>query len=117
MKRRADAPTVQIWLATTAILMIGASGAVFVSKVGASKTLEALALTDCAALDRAARARVAALIDDNSGAGELRLDEALLQLRRARRLCRAGDRITARHDYEVLGGMQPDISKLLLHRD
>ena len=40
---------------------------------------------DCAAWDRAASEGIATLISDTSAVAELRLDEAILQLRRARK--------------------------------
>ena len=57
---------------------------------------------DCAPWDRAASEGVATLISDTSAAAELRLDEALLQLRRARKSCRSGAIALARHDYASL---------------
>ena len=57
---------------------------------------------DCAAWDRAASEGIAALIYDTSAAAELRLDEAILQLRRARKSCRSGAIALARHDYASL---------------
>jgi len=57
---------------------------------------------DCHALDQAASASLAALVADASAAGELRLDEALAQLRRARKYCRAGVAEVARADYRSL---------------
>jgi hypothetical protein len=57
---------------------------------------------DCAAWDREASQGIAALISDNSPAAELRLDEAIQQLRRARRNCRAGSVAVAGHDYASL---------------
>src|SRR5262245_26038874 len=57
---------------------------------------------DCAAWDRAASEGIATLISDASAAAELRLDEAILQLRRARKSCRSGAIALARHDYASL---------------
>jgi hypothetical protein len=57
---------------------------------------------DCAAWDRAASEGIAALVADNSPAAELRLDEAILQLRRARKNCRSGSIGLAGHDYVSL---------------
>jgi hypothetical protein len=57
---------------------------------------------DCAGWDRAASDGIAMLISDTSAAAELRLDEAILQLRRARRSCRSGATALARHDYVSL---------------
>ena len=80
------------------------------------------ASTSCEAWDREASQGIATLIHDNSLAAELRLDEAMLQLRRARRNCRAGSITAAEHDYASLrrtfpvatGSLQataPDASK------
>jgi hypothetical protein len=57
---------------------------------------------DCAAWDRAASAGIATLISDTSAAAELRLDEAIAQLRRARKHCRSGATALAGHDYMAL---------------
>jgi hypothetical protein len=54
---------------------------------------------NCEALDRQASVAVSALVLDSSGRGELRLDEALMQLRRARKNCRAGFNAVAVNDY------------------
>lgn len=109
-------PTMQIWMATVAILMIGASSAAFISKAGVPGTKALASLADCPVLDRAARAKVAMLINDDSGAEELRVDEALSQLRRARKFCRTGDSTAARYDYESLSVLQTPQS-LVLDRD
>ena len=58
--------------------------------------------SDCAAWDRAASEGISTLISDTSAAAELRLDEAILQLRRARKSCRSGAIALARHDYVSL---------------
>jgi hypothetical protein len=58
--------------------------------------------TNCETWDREASQGIATLIYDNSPAAELRLDEALLQLRRARKNCRAGSITLAGHDYTSL---------------
>jgi hypothetical protein len=58
--------------------------------------------TNCEAWDREASEGIAAIISDNSAAAELRLDQAILQLRRARKNCRAGFAAVARHDYASL---------------
>jgi len=57
---------------------------------------------NCETWDREASEGIAAIIPDRSAAAELRLDEAVLQLRRARKNCRAGFAATARHDYASL---------------
>jgi len=55
--------------------------------------------SDCLAWDRVASEGIATLIFDTSAAAELRLDEAILQLRRARKSCRSGAIALARGDY------------------
>ena len=56
----------------------------------------------CEASDREASAAIAALLSDTSSGAELRLDEAILQLRRARKNCRAGATVLAEQDYASL---------------
>ncbi len=68
--------------------------------VGAGR--DTAAQTDCATWDRAAAEGIAAIIADRGAAAELRLDEAILQLRRARKNCRAGLAALARRDYASL---------------
>lgn len=63
---------------------------------------EAKPRPDCAIWDRAASEGIAALISDTSAAAELRVDEAILQLRRARKNCRSGAIALAGHDYTSL---------------
>ena len=58
--------------------------------------------SDCVAWDRAASEGIATLISDTSAVAELRLDEAILQLRRARKNCRSGAITLARGDYTSL---------------
>ena len=58
--------------------------------------------SDCVAWDRVASEGIATLITDASAAAELRLDEAILQLRRARKNCRSGAITLARGDYTSL---------------
>jgi hypothetical protein len=57
---------------------------------------------DCGVLDHAASLRVALLIGDDSAAADRRLDEALAQLRRARKYCRSGFIAVAAGDYRAL---------------
>ena len=56
----------------------------------------------CTAWDQAASREIADLIFDTSATGEWRLDQALLQLRRARKHCRSGAVQVASHDYAAL---------------
>jgi hypothetical protein len=57
---------------------------------------------DCVELDREATQALAPLLHDNSAAAEWKLDQALLQLRRARKHCRSGSVELAGHDYNSL---------------
>jgi len=57
---------------------------------------------DRSIIRREASQGIATLISDSSAAAELRLDEALRQLRRARKNCRAGAITLAGHDYASL---------------
>ena len=69
------------------------------SKLGEPAMRVATPSTDCESGDRAASAHVATLVSEIGGAAELRLEEALAQLRRARKHCRAGSGQVARADY------------------
>jgi hypothetical protein len=70
--------------------------------IGATSQSNPVMSANCEAWDREASEGIAALLPDRSAAAELRLDEAILQLRRARRLCRAGAPVLAEHDYASL---------------
>jgi hypothetical protein len=61
-----------------------------------------LAAANCKAWDEEAASGISALLPDSSGAAEIKLNEALAQLRRARLYCRSGSVSVARHDYESL---------------
>jgi hypothetical protein len=63
---------------------------------------EAASQTPCAIWDREASESVAMLVFDSSAAAEWKLDQALLQLRRARKFCRSGAAQIAYHDYASL---------------
>ena len=56
----------------------------------------------CAAWDHEASRGIADLIYDTSAKAEWKLDQALLQLRRARKHCRSGAVQVAYHDYASL---------------
>jgi hypothetical protein len=68
---------------------------------------EAASQQNCEAWDRAASEGIAAIIPDNRAASELRLDEAILQLRRARKNCRSGSIDLAGRDYTALHRTYP----------
>lgn len=87
-------------LALLAIAIGGASPDVQPFR-GAASALTASG--DCEAWDRAAATRIAAMIGENGALADLRLDEALAQLRRARKYCRSGYPAVAQNDYRALG--------------
>lgn len=92
-------------LAWCAVLVLGTTGLILTqagSWSGSPGRPGVAAQPDCAAWDRAASEGVAALVSETSATAELRLDEALLQLRRARKNCRAGFVELAGHDYASL---------------
>jgi len=61
-----------------------------------------LAQPMCAAWDQEASRGIADLVFDTSAHAEWRMDQALLQLRRARKHCRSGAVQVAYHDYASL---------------
>ena len=91
------------------LLLVGVI-ALALSQLAPSKSVshqEAAPQANCEAWDRAASEGIAALISDNRAASELRLDEAILQLRRARKNCRSGSIELAGHDYKSLHQTYP----------
>jgi hypothetical protein len=70
--------------------------------IGATSQSKPVISADCGAWDREASGAIAMLLPDTSAAAEQRLDDAILQLRRARKLCRAGAPILAEHEYASL---------------
>ena len=88
-----------------AILLVGVVGTLAANRLQSSPQPvrdPAFAQAHCAALDKEAREGVATLIADSSAAAEWKLDQALLQLRRARKHCRSGTEQIAYHDYVSL---------------
>ena len=61
-----------------------------------------LAAADCVAWDEEAVSGISGLLADTSAAAELKLNEALSQLHRARVYCRSGALDVAAHDYVSL---------------
>ena len=61
-----------------------------------------LAQPMCAAWDEQASRGIAELVFDTSATAEWKLDQALQQLRRARKHCRSGALQVAYHDYSSL---------------
>ena len=110
-------PSLQIWMMTITILVSGTGIAAFVHSITGSSPLTQIASADCAVLDHAASSRVAALVSDASLDGDLKLDEALTLLRRARKSCRAGNSVIARNDYEALGASRPKAMNADSNRD
>jgi hypothetical protein len=91
------------------LLLVGVI-ALVLSQLGPSRWVshqEAAPQANCEAWDRAASEGIAALISDNRAASELRLDEAILQLRRARKNCRSGSIELAGQDYKSLHQTYP----------
>jgi hypothetical protein len=82
------------------LLLIG--GGLLAIQANRTAPNAAVAKVDCSRWDRAASVRVAALVGDESAAAQLRLDEALMQLRRARQMCRSGFFAVAESDYRSL---------------
>jgi hypothetical protein len=96
-------PYVQTWLMTVAILVGGTGVVAFIDTVISSMPSTSLAKFECMTLDKAASGRVALLVSDDSADGNLRLDEALAQLRLARQHCHGGAAdVIARVNYEAL---------------
>jgi hypothetical protein len=69
----------------------------------------------CAAWDRAASLGIAVLVPDPTPLAQSHLDEALLQLRRARQNCRAGWLDVARAEYQQLRESYPAAGRALVH--
>lgn len=93
----------RLTLAWCGLLLLGIAGFVLTQAWSRSPNRADIeARPNCAAWDREASEGIAALISDTSAAAELRLDEAILQLRRARKNCRAGFIELAGHDYTSL---------------
>lgn len=90
------------------MLCIAGGSLLLATRTHHAETELAAPTVDCSALDQLAAARVATLIPDQSAHGELRLDEALAQLRRARRFCRSGYSAIAEKDYRALERAIPD---------
>jgi hypothetical protein len=61
----------------------------------------------CRTWDRDTSIGIALLLPDDSDVAEARLDDALYQLRRARKNCRAGRLELARQDYDTLQRSHP----------
>ena len=96
-------PTSSTWLMSLLVLTVGAGAAKLIdTRLGKPSVRIATPSTDCESWDRTASAHVATLVSDVSGAAELRLEEAIAQLRRARKHCRAGSGGVARADYLAL---------------
>lgn len=95
-------PCVQTWLMTATVLVAGTCIAAFVYAGAPSIPGTSLAQFECVSLDKAASARVAALVSDDSAGSSLRLDRAIAQLRLARAHCHNGADTVARVNYEAL---------------
>jgi hypothetical protein len=73
----------------------------------AAATFEPPLDQQCRAWDRDTSIGIALLVPDDSDVAEARLDNALHQLRRARKNCRAGRLDLARQDYDTLQQTHP----------
>ena len=91
-------------MALSGLLLAGVSGLGVVqfwpARQGISQGVPIQA--DCVAWDLKASEGLAELIFDGSATGEWKLDQAILQLRRARKHCRSGSVQAALHDYASL---------------
>jgi len=70
--------------------------------IGATSQSKPVMSASCEPWDREAIQAIAGLLPDTSAAAAQRLDDAILQLRRARKLCRTGALILAEHEYASL---------------
>jgi hypothetical protein len=95
-------PYVRTWLMTAAILVGGTGIAALIDADISSMPRTSLAQFECAILDKAASARVALLVSDDSADGSRRLDDAIAQLRLARQHCQGGADAIARANYQAL---------------
>ena len=73
----------------------------------AAATVEPPLAPQCRTWDRDSSLGIALLVPDDSDIAEVRLDDALYQLRRARKNCRAGRLDLAGQDYDVLQRAHP----------
>jgi hypothetical protein len=108
-------PCVQTWLMTATVLITGSSIAALVYAGTPPGT--SLAQFECVSLDKAASARVATLVSDDSAGGSLRLDGAIAQLRLARQHCHDGADMVARVNYEALAQLPADRPAVTTHGD
>jgi hypothetical protein len=90
------------WRGLLLLGIVGLSLSQFASWRKLAGSQDGSAQLSCPIWDREASEGIATLIFDGSAAAELRLDEAILQLRRARKNCRAGSTEVAGHDYKSL---------------
>ena len=91
--------------AVRGLLLIGISGVALAQLwpwLRPTGSQEAPAQAGCAAWDREASEGIAELVFDGSAAAEWKLDQAIVQLRRARKHCRSGSVQAALHDYASL---------------
>ena len=91
-------------MALSGLLLVGVSGLGMVQFWPARPAISqgVLIQADCVAWDLKASEGLAQLILDSSATGEWKLDQAILQLRRARKHCRSGSVQVAAHDYASL---------------
>jgi hypothetical protein len=100
----------RLLLLLLAILGVGQIGYWAMAAGGVEKSLDPA----CAAWDREASLGIAALVPDPTPLAQSRLDEALLQLRRARQNCRAGWLDVARAEYQQMRDNYPAPGRALV---
>ena len=100
--RSIDGGRLRTTLRVLPLLLIGGGCLLLAIPENRTAPKAAVTMADCSRWDRAASLRVASLVGDASAAAQLRLDEALMQLRRARQFCRSGFFAVAESDYRSL---------------
>ena len=91
-----------------ALMVIGLAVLGFLDQPGnQQRVAQKLDPAACDAWDQEAVAGIRSLVSIKSASADLKLDEALAQLRRARAYCKAGSIAVARNDYEALHNALP----------
>jgi hypothetical protein len=84
------------------LMVVGLAVLAYFDVSKSSGTLVEAGQGNCQAWDQQALEGITALLHVNTAATDLKLNEALAQLRRARMYCRPGSMNLARHDYDAL---------------
>jgi hypothetical protein len=93
------------------LLLVGIGGLVLAQPwLKPAGSHEAPTRQDCVAWDRATSEGIAELVFDSSATAEWKLDQAILQLRRARKHCRSGSVQAALRDYASLHRSLPFVT-------